>query len=67
MGILSKNIEVDMPRFTKPSNKELIEIGLLFNDGKLDENLAGMLAMCEFVIDRLYENGDIRKPSSKEI
>lgn len=67
MGILSKNIIVDEPRFTKPTSEELIGIALLFNDGKFEEEkLADMLAMCEFVVDRLYENGNIHQPSSNE-
>jgi len=54
-------------RFKKPTDKELVEIALLFNDGKIQKTkLRDMIAMTEFAIDRLYENGDIKKPSSKE-
>lgn len=51
----------------KPTDEQLIEIAILFNDGKLDpEILASMVGMCEFVLDRLIENNDITKPSLKE-
>ena len=54
-------------KFEKPETKELISIALLFNDGKIEvDKLSDMVAMCEFVIDRLYENGTILKKSSKE-
>jgi hypothetical protein len=59
-----KNNEV---RFNMPTDKDLIEIALLFNDGKIQKNkLAGMVGMCQFILDRLYENNDVTKPSSKE-
>ena len=55
------------PRFQLPSTEEIIGIAILFNGGKIEpEKLADMVAMCSLVIDRLYENGDIRKPSIKE-
>ena len=55
-------------RFILPTDKELIEIGIIFNDGKLEQGkLTDMLAMANFIIDRLYENGDVSKKSSKEI
>jgi|WetSurMetagenome_2_1015567.scaffolds.fasta_scaffold596911_1 hypothetical protein len=54
-------------RFQKPSDKELVEIALLFNDGKLQKTkLRDMVAMSEFIIDRLYENGNCMTKSSKE-
>lgn len=54
-------------RFQLPSAKDLIEIAILFNDGKLEQDkLADMVGMCEFVVDRLYENGDVTKRCSKE-
>ena len=60
----NKNISV---RFQLPSDEQLINIAILFNDGNLEsEKLSDMVGMCQFVIDRLYENGDIMKPSSKE-
>jgi hypothetical protein len=52
----------------RPTGKQLIEICILFNDGKLErEKLADMLSPIEFVLDRLFENGDVTKPSSKEL
>lgn len=55
------------PRFNLPSSKQMLDIAILFNDGKLEaEKLAYMLAYGQFIVDRLYENGDIEIPSSKE-
>jgi hypothetical protein len=54
-------------RFKKPTDKELIESALLFNDGKIQKTkLRDMVAMAEFIIDRLYENGNCLTKSSKE-
>jgi hypothetical protein len=53
-------------RFKLPDDKQIIEIAILFNDGKINTKLYDMVGMCQFVIDRLYENGDISKASSKE-
>jgi hypothetical protein len=54
-------------RFKMPTDKELIEIALLFNDGKIQKRkLSDMIGMCQFVLDRLYENNDVMKPSNKE-
>jgi hypothetical protein len=54
-------------RFKRPEDKEIVEIALLFNDGKLQKSkLRDMVAMADFIIDRLYENGDVMKKSSKE-
>jgi hypothetical protein len=54
-------------RFQLPSNKQMIDIAILFNDGKLEaEKLADMVGYGQFIVDRLYENGDVGKPSSKE-
>jgi hypothetical protein len=54
-------------RFKLPEDKQMIEIAILFNDGKINtKKLSDMVGMCQFVVDRLYENGDISKVSSKE-
>lgn len=54
-------------RFIKPTDKQLIEIMILFNNGKFQKSkLTDMLSAAEFIIDRLYENGDVSKKSSKE-
>lgn len=54
-------------RFTKPLDDQYCDIAILFNDGKVDEaQLTKMVAMAEFIVDRLYENGDVSKPSSRE-
>ena len=55
------------PELLMPTDKQLIDIAILFNDGKLDkEKLACMVGMCQFVLDRLQENNDVSKASSKE-
>lgn len=57
----------DQERFKMPDPQKIVEIAILFNDGILDEKkLTDMVAFCDFVVDRLYENGDISMPSSKE-
>lgn len=54
-------------RFQLPSDKQMIEIAILFNDGKLEQQkLSDMVAYGQFIVDRLYENGDVGIPSSKE-
>lgn len=51
-------------RFLKPTDDQFVELAIIFNDGNLDnKKLVDMVAMCEFVVDRLYENGDVMKPS----
>lgn len=58
---------MEKERFKMPTDQQLVEIALLFNDGELDEvTLSKMIGMCEFVLDRLFENNDCSKPSSKE-
>jgi hypothetical protein len=54
-------------RFKMPTDKDIIDFALIFNDGKIErEKLSDMVAMCQFIVDRLFENGDIKIPSSKE-
>jgi len=54
-------------RFKMPTDKQLIEIMILFNKGKLQKNkLADMLSPCLLILDRLYENGDVTIPTKKE-
>lgn len=54
-------------RFILPTDEQIINTAFVFNDGKLDpEELTNMVSMCMFVVDRLYENGDMLIPSSKE-
>ena len=55
-------------RFEKPTDKSLVEISLIFNDEKLDQKiLTNMVAMSEFIIDRLYDNGNVETPSKREL
>jgi hypothetical protein len=54
-------------RFQLPSAQQLIEVAILFNEGVMDREAIGrMVAMSQWILDRLHENGDIEKPSSKE-
>jgi hypothetical protein len=54
-------------RFKKPTGDQLVNTAILFNEGKIEEEkIQDMVAMSMFIIDRLYENGDINIPSSKE-
>ena len=65
----SKNGKLPIPRvrFQLPSNQQIVELAILFNDGNMDkEILTKMVSLADFIIDRLYENGDVSKPSSKE-
>ena len=65
-SIQSNNL-LDKSRFILPSDKQMIDIAILFNDGKLEaDKLADMVGYGQFIVDRLYENGDVGKPSSKE-
>jgi hypothetical protein len=60
-------LEMEEERFTMPTDKQLIDIAVLFNDGVLDrEKLTDMVSMCQLILDRLHEHGTIEKPSSKE-
>ena len=54
--------------WVKPSDDELINICILFNKGVLDkQKLADMLAPISFILDRLFENGNVKTPSIKEL
>ena len=54
-------------RFKKPTDKQVIETAILFNEGKIEqEKRADMGSHTLYVIDRLYDNGDIMIPSKEE-
>lgn len=54
-------------RFKKPTDEQIIKSAILFNDGNIDKKkLSDMVALAEFIINRLHENGDILIPSSTE-
>ena len=56
-----------MDRFKMPTSEQLLDICVLFNDRVLNaEKLADMLSPLQFVLDRLFENGDVLIPSKKE-
>lgn len=55
-------------RFIKPTYEQLINAAILFNDGNLEkETLSNMVSLSMWVVDRLHENGDIRKATAQEI
>jgi hypothetical protein len=55
-------------RFKNPTDQQLIEFAILFNDGKIErEKLAMLIGFCRMVTDRLYDNGNILQPSKQEI
>lgn len=54
-------------RFKMPTDKQVVDFAVVFNDGKIEQKkLADMVGFLTMVMDRLYENGDILEPSSKE-
>lgn len=56
-----------LSRFKIPSDDKLVEIAILYNDGRLNPHeLTNMVAMSQFIINRLFENGDVMIPSSVE-
>lgn len=59
----------DKERFKMPTDEQIIDIAILMTVEKNQVNkkeLANILATCNFILDRLYENNDIMIPSSKE-
>jgi hypothetical protein len=63
-----KLAEWERERFTKPTNQQYCDIAVLFNDGHVDqEQLTKMIAMAEFIVDRLHYTGDVTKPTPKEL
>lgn len=54
-------------RFVKPTDRQLIEIAIIFNEGNVEaDKLADMTGMCMFMIERLYDNGVILLASKRE-
>lgn len=55
-------------RFERPPTNVLFDFALAFNDGKLDKDkLVDMVSLGEFIIDRLYDNGNLRQKSKREL
>ena len=55
--------------FKMPTEKQLIGIAILFSEENGTVNtieLRNMLAMAQFVLNRLYENSDITIPAKDE-
>lgn len=58
-----------LPRFKMPTDKQLVDIAILFNQeaGTVDKiQMANMIAMTEFILYRLKENNDVMIPASIE-
>lgn len=54
-------------RFKKPTSDQIVKMALVVNEGKIERRkLTDMVVMCQLILDRLYENGDMLIPSSKE-
>lgn len=67
-GNTTLTTSVKSERFEKPTPTQLIETAILFNEGVVDkEKLADMISHTKFIIDRLYENGNMRTPTAQEI
>lgn len=60
--------ELAAGRFKMPTDQQVIEFALVFNDGRIQpDKLADMVGFCQMVIDRLHDNGDIMVKSKQEI
>lgn len=54
-------------RFIKPTDDQLIKIAIMFNNGLIEPyKLADMVAMAIYIVDRLFENGDVTIPAKTE-
>ena len=56
-------------RFKMPTDRQLIDIAILFSQYKGVINkveLTNMISMCQFILDRLNENNDVMIPSKSE-
>ena len=57
-------------RWIMPTDKQLIEIAILFSEEKGVVNkleLANMVAMAQFILNRLAENNDVMIPAKSEL
>ena len=73
MPIISKNKNeretIAQETFKMPTDKQLVDIAILFSQDKGIINkveLANMIAMSEFILNRLHENKDVMIPSTIE-
>jgi hypothetical protein len=66
---LSSLLSQGKERFKMPTDEQIIDIGMLMcveNNEVNKKELANILATCNFILDRLHENGDMMIPSKKE-
>lgn len=64
-----KSPTLDKEPFKMPTDKQLVDIAILFSQDKGIINkmeLANMIAMSEFILYRLHENKDVMIPSTIE-
>jgi len=65
--VVSELTKHEKGNFVLPSDQDMIEIAILFNNGILDKDkLSDMVAYGQFIVDRLFENGDVKIKSTKE-
>jgi len=66
-GPLSSNIQKGKERFIKPTSDQVVKAAIVFNDGRMNrKELTNMVALADFIIERLYEHGDMSIPASNE-
>lgn len=56
-------------RFKMPTDKQIIDIAILFSqdNGVINKiELTNIVSAAQFILDRLFENNDVMKPSTKE-
>lgn len=53
-------------RFKMPTDEQLISIAQMISETNSPIILGNMLAMCEFILPRLQENGDVELPTQEE-
>ncbi len=60
-------IENQKERFKMPTDQDMIEISMMFTNSMELDKLTDIVSVLTFILDRLYENGSVELPSSKEI
>lgn len=58
-----------LKKFKKPTNRQLVDIATIFceDNGMINQSeLVNSVGTADFIVDRLYDNGDVMIPSNKE-
>jgi len=59
--------ETQPERFKRPTDDQIVKAAIVFNEGRMNpEELTNMVSLADWIIDRLYENGDITIPAVNE-